>query len=546
MSKDFLFNDIKGQISKGFVNNGWIIVYKNYDNSEDIDFGGSYCALIENSSLEEALSHYDWDLRYGNGKPGFIFHYENGKETYNFSNYYNENVQPLVYNREEFGNRPNYLELAEEFRLYHNLFEDYKDSENKNYIYLDSNGDEEIVAIISKNEVKIKLNFIKDFISAKKMSLLIFFDLMRRSDKSLSELNIKELNETIKGNQFIYSHIINDISEMSYYNFISQSWIMGKSAIQGISDYYPNKYGKIDENDDLFEEYIIGYNDDGNTISFSSDEEKLSNYFGKNPNSPHYLTPVYFNKEVLKKYYDNPHKYSVEDGVIHCIGVWALRLDNSCSDYVVVFLGDLGKLNHKEQLYWKSHNIKPQNGLSYTGYSRAFLGEPADPSTPDLYFKMKYKQFNDKWKAKYGWYLFKPLSTADDHYFISFHLLTSDNNEKEFDEQILSLTKIIIDSLNEEELKKILTTLESNDKGIDKFEKFLKENGLSYPDMIKFIRKLQSLRSTSVAHRRSEKNKEANDTINYFMIGKMSLKEVLEKIIIDTIKIFNTLEKQLL
>lgn len=543
MSNDLKFSDIKDKINNRFIHNGWVTLYKNYDSIENEHTGTFFSALINKTEISRVMNVYNWDLSIGSGRPGFEIEYSNGVQKSKYIRFYDKSIQPIVIYRSEFGNKQKYLELSEEFRLYHNLFEEYVDSNNKKYIYVDSNGDDEIVAQISENEVLVKLRFIKDYISARNMNLIIYFDVMRFSEKTMQELEINELNETITENFYIYNHLIVDIQNTPIRNDKTQSWIMGKVLIPEIANYNPNIYDNMNENNGRYEEYIIGYDENGNVETFSCDEDKLSNYFGKNPGSPNYLTPIYFSNEVLKKYYDNPNKYSVDDGRIHCTGVWILRLDNSCRDYVTVFLGDLGKLNYKEQLYWKSYNIKPEKGLSRTGFKRAFLGEPTDPDNPDLYFKMRYRIFNDRWKEKYGWFLFKPLSKNDEHYFTSFHLLTTNNNEKEFDEQILAITKIIIDSLNERELQKGISNLDDGDKGIDKFDKFLKEKGMSFEEMIKFIRYLQSLRSTSVAHRRSENNKKLNETLKYFHIGEKDLKKVLENIIIDIIKIFNTLEK---
>lgn len=70
---------------------------------------------------------------------------------------------------------------------------------------------------------------------------------------------------------------------------------------------------------------------------------------------------MYFStKEVLKKYYDKPQKYKVEDNYIRCGNLWGLRIDNNHKDYVIVFLGDLGShLSQNEQLYWRHFNIPP-------------------------------------------------------------------------------------------------------------------------------------------------------------------------------------------
>jgi len=82
------------------------------------------------------------------------------------------------------------------------------------------------------------------------------------------------------------------------------------------------------------------------------------------------------------------------------------------------------------------------------------------------------------------------------------HLLPKDS-QAEFDSQLLALTKVLIDSLNEKEISKGLSTLNSDDKGITKLEKFFSERGFTdFEPHIKFLRVLQDLRSKSAAHRK--------------------------------------------
>jgi hypothetical protein len=90
-------------------------------------------------------------------------------------------------------------------------------------------------------------------------------------------------------------------------------------------------------------EFIIGIDRDGKEVSHSCHPEKLANYFGKNPDAPHFLTPVVFRREVLKKYFDHPERYEISDGYLRCAGLWGLRMDNHSEDRVTVFLGDLGE-----------------------------------------------------------------------------------------------------------------------------------------------------------------------------------------------------------
>ena len=110
----------------------------------------------------------------------------------------------------------------------------------------------------------------------------------------------------------------------------------------------------------------------------------------------------------------------------------------------------------------------------------------------------------------------------------------------------MSLTKLLIDSLNEKELMKGIESGEKNLKGIEKFELFLNSKNLSFPDMLKFIRNLQTLRSTSVAHRKSEKKRDYTRVRVYFELDKKTNKEVFEDILVKSIWILNSLDSNLL
>jgi hypothetical protein len=60
----------------------------------------------------------------------------------------------------------------------------------------------------------------------------------------------------------------------------------------------------------------------------------------------------------LQKYYNNAELYTVTEGSVSCKARWHLRLDNDHSDYLAVFLGDLGRdLPEPERQYWKGFNI---------------------------------------------------------------------------------------------------------------------------------------------------------------------------------------------
>jgi hypothetical protein len=54
---------------------------------------------------------------------------------------------------------------------------------------------------------------------------------------------------------------------------------------------------------DQYETFIVGTDDEGESVIHTCDPDTLANYFGKNPAAPHYLTPVSFERRVFDKYY---------------------------------------------------------------------------------------------------------------------------------------------------------------------------------------------------------------------------------------------------
>jgi len=289
-----------------------------------------------------------------------------------------------------------------------------------------------------------------------------------------------------------------------------------------------------------YKRFIIGKDSKGKVIEFTCDEKKLSNYFGLNPNAPHFLTHVYFKKEVLDKYYNKPSEYSINDGSLFYGTLWMMPIDNNQKENIMVYLGDLGKLPYEEQEHWKLFNILISDGkISETSYKRDFMAEFCSPIEPVLYFKERFEIFNKKWKERFGWDLFKSLNKEDEHHWKTLKIPAEE--QKEFDEKILSLTKILIDSLNSEEIKKGVIIIEGNTGSISQIESFLKQKcSLNSPQMFEFLRKLQTLRSKAIHF----KNDEYKNIYSYFDKGTFS--KTFEGIIIGAITLLNTLESNIL
>ena len=195
-----LCEDIKDRISKKFIENGWITVS---------DYG-IHSALVIDENVLEVLENYCWDLRRGAGMPGVSVRYVNEKPIVNYDRLGHNKYEPFVFYRDGYGTHPSYIELSEEFRLYHNLHEKYISEEEKNYVVM-NNGSEEVVAKLSNISLYIKAKYVKDYLAIRKINLLIFFDIENYGSSTYSELNITPVNnQIIKGDNYIYNYNVFD------------------------------------------------------------------------------------------------------------------------------------------------------------------------------------------------------------------------------------------------------------------------------------------------------------------------------------------------
>lgn len=514
----FLLKDKIKEIESRFVKNGWINVYE----SSSIDFDDSsvlYPCLVTQEYLSNNPDSYSWPMRIGcEGKPTIY-----GDYTYKSNG--DENIEPFIFYRSFplLETKDVYFDISEEFILYYNLYEIAESRQKRKYYFIDEVGTLDEVIIIEPKLIKVKLKYLKEYITIRDMRFVVCFDFMRLINIDIIRDWKVEFKETTEREiNWIFNHLIRIVDNKI------QSWIIGRAIIE------PNSEKKCHfDCNNKYESFITGFDENGSEVlvECSRSNEK-------------YFKVTYFKKEVLEKYYNDPQKYSVDGFGIHS-KFFSLKIDNNVEDYVPVFLVELSGLPHKEQLHWKQYNISPQDGMniSATYYRTMIEGRWAEhPETPDLYFKFKYEEFNNNWKKKFGWFFYKPLSEKDSYIFKALHLPTT-NNIKSFCEQVLSIVKLTIDRLNEKELQKGLDLIEG-DRGITKLEKFLECNKVSLPKMYEFLRNLQSLRSGLIAHSFSDSDGNCKKALKYFDLKDDNYIKVAKDIFIKSIFTLNTLEKR--
>lgn len=484
----------------------WTVVYFNWHLDETN--GARYAAWTPKNRRSEVLSDDTWDLGIGEGLPGFTQSWDakNRKRT-TYMRYGNlEGIEPLVIIQNHHGSRPEMLpQLAEEFRLYHNL---WSTSDLRKLYKLKNDGLEELVAEISEDEVRVRTKYLRQFQAGRQLDLSLFLDSIQFVDDPDQSIDLDSITEETHDNIMRLSLYASDHIHGPGRPF---SRLLGKRLLLAPSRSQAGIW-PFEKTGETFHEFIIGEDVDGNAIKNTSDPDKLANYFGKNPNAPHYLTPVFFRRDVLKRYYENPGKYSVEDGYLRCVGLWGVRLDNDHPEHVMVFLGDLGRdLPESERPYWQTFNVPPAGSMSRTVYLRSFEGQFTDPTAPDLRFKSAYERFRRKWSDALGWDLFREPEEDDLHVFQRLRI-PLDDSQPEFEAQVLGLAKVMIDWLDEAGIVAQLGSKVRDEKGISKLERFLTDRSYDHIERdIRFMRRLQHLRSVMSAHGKGSQYKRALD-----------------------------------
>lgn len=473
----------------------WTTLYESSGDNEHKRF--TYSALMAPALVEDALTRPAWEARTGDDSPGFSKRDENGVEVIAYERFSYSGLEPIVYLRNFHGIKPQQFDLSEEFRLFHNLYHDHAGSR---YLHIDKRGNEIVAAELTDTTFRVLTRLIRQYIAARQLVLALYFERL-----AFANVGVEAAKSTLPAPNLApadrcYSLGIGEGTNGVFSRLVGKKIIAPPPVNEsGIWPYEPIKRGEC-------ERFLIDVAEDGSQILHTCDPTALSDYFVENDDAAHYLTPVWFSRDVLAKYYNDP-KFSVEDGYLRCGSLWGLQIDNNVPDHVVVYLGDLGRdLDPEEQRYWRHFNVSPGGRKpSETNYKRSFLAEFAEPTAPDLLFQLRYAGLNEAWRKKFHWYLYRLAHEADAHIIGQVRVPLSESFG-EFDTQILYLAKLLVDALNEPELVTATGQTSPDEKGISKFKRFLEQG--RYPHFnrdVSLLRTLQDLRSSGAAHHKGSR-----------------------------------------
>lgn len=483
-----LFNDLKNtSLSE------WVEVYSAKQIPGTIIREDIYPAIVPISMVKNMLEDTSWEFNKLNRIPSIVTLYENGKGVdiyYPFTT--GDRIEQLIINRSFHGVLPDYIEIAEQFRLFHNLFP----KTDKNYYILEEDGSSAQAIIMTPNSVCIRRDLLVKYLASKQMALALFFESIRFSDTKFTELASSEIREQITGDSYIYSLYIGPLKS----TVLSTSF----SMVQGKKIVKPNPFPE-EKKKGNFIDFIVASKVDGTFVTCSC-----------SPYTNNFLRVIYFRKDVLLKYYNNSKKYTVEDGLLRCCGLWQIPIDNHHKEYVTAFLGDLGYLPEIEQFHWRSYNIPPHGkSISKITYNRSFNCEFLDSDQPVFLFKRAYEFFNKVYQKTNNWSLFCSLHEDDQQCFKGLNIAIE--TIESFETQVDHLNKILVEAINVKEIDKTLVSNnpKSKEGSITKLERYLHEIKAipDYEVHMEFLRELYDLRC-ALRHRKGKKYKKLKNKYN--------------------------------
>jgi len=213
----------------------------------------------------------------------------------------------------------------------------------------------------------------------------------------------------------------------------------------------------LDDHERDYPAFIYDVNPEtGVAAKFTCDQKQLANYYGKNPNAPHYLTPICFRREVLARYTAEPSKYNVSPTRVERDGSWGIEIGINTAGLVTAYLGDLGRdLPESERPYWLTFNVLPAGKIEEGQFRRDFLNQFASSPNPVLDLREARARCNDAMKQVLGKPLWKPL--PDEQQLAWDHLFGPVQDEPaSLNGPLLTLTICLVDAIDPKPLTAFL------------------------------------------------------------------------------------------
>jgi hypothetical protein len=483
---------------------GWVTVYRSVDDNGDF-FTWSACARVADGTTAALLESPDWEVRHqDHGKPYF---FTSGTDSdVQFAPNTSETVDgteflPFVLHRTFPDSSRNTVELVQHFLLYHEAFHD---EERSAFARIDDAGESHTVARIepcgSGIAILVNEHDLRDYLAAQRCVLVRYHDHRRVSTEDIRADIEGDFEERILGTERTSFRLWLNTRDALSGAYEGHSRLLGKDIIEGYPEADARHTGGATRE---YETFVIDEGPSGDEIVETCNPDELSNYF-TDRGKPHFLTPVFFRRDVLTKYYAAPSKYTVGPRYLSCYTLWGLRMDETREQLVQVWLGDLADLPYMEQKHWRQYNVRPQGQITNERWRADFGAEFTDlplSQHPHRHALQLRGRVNDLTVAAYGEPLFRDMASGDAYVVNTFHVPLTDEIQ-EADSQIQAAAKLFVDALDESLIVRLGGDREQKGS-INRLKSWLGTMGLAESavgTIVSPLRDIQSLRSSGSAH----------------------------------------------
>lgn len=192
-------------------------------------------------------------------------------------------------------------------------------------------------------------------------------------------------------------------------------------------------------------------------------------------NDDAFLTPVYFNIEILLKYIHHPNYgidiYSDTYGVFYKNDTFSIPFGINDNNHVILWLGDIYSLPEEEQYYLRSENIYSDHSLGSEFYNSQINIQWANPSKEKDLLQKRFDFFaiiRTKYNISMTHLELESIPMAK-----KIKMMVVDT-EDAFRDLILPLNEILIESINVKSIKNYLSNTYPSEKNIFKDYKGIK------------------------------------------------------------------------
>jgi hypothetical protein len=466
----------------------WLTVASHEYN--EAQHGGVHSLLIDPESATQAIDDTSWIGRYI-GETVILDddRMENGLET-------TENgvrVEFFAQSSQPQGASSAFVDIHHPFLWYWDAFPN-----ESGWSYVDRAGREQDLVRwnLAKNDWRIEVRTLelRTFLAHYKRSLLMQVDMTLKIEAP----KFDRIGDSLRNDWAHFTFFATHESYMG--DRPAFSGIMGQYVVSGVRTARQPRWAERKQ-DHEYPDFIYGVApSSGEELLHTCDPEKLGTYFDKDDSRLHYLTPIYFKREVLQPYAAEPRRYSLSSHRLTCLGLWGVDLSINSANLVEVYLGDLGeKLPPDEWGHWKSYNVHPEGVMDEGRYRRDFLGQWASSKDPVRDLQRARQAAVDVSARIYGKPIWKPL---DGSIRIEFESLMGPLNDdpSSLGGPLLTLTKVLVDAIDSRHLKTIVSTFEKGDQSLRLLTQLTKDIG-DEDDTVDILRNLQSFRSKGgIAH----------------------------------------------